>query len=215
MTNKWILPSSLTIAMGVSCVLFAFMASLVQKPKNQPAIKQVPGIEILTNLNKLDDEQTKPPAKTLPPKPNKAPPPNRQTVDIQQTTDVANKTPSYKSNMSIGEGIAVGSGQHTIAKPTFGSGNDNSAARAIVQIPPQYPIDAAQKGIEGWVKLSFSIDTDGTVTDIQVVDAHPKRIFNRAAKKALKGWRYQAKFVDAVPVMQHNMMIQLDFEMEK
>lgn len=84
-----------------------------------------------------------------------------------------------------------------------------------MQIPPQYPIDAAKKGIEGWVKLSFSIDTDGSVTNIQIIDAQPKRIFNRAARSALKRWRYQSKFVNAVPVMQHNMMIQLDFKMEK
>lgn len=215
MTNKWILPSSLTIAMGVSFVLFAFMASLVKKPQDVTPAPSGPIVEVLTQLNDPDAERTKPPVKTLPPKPDKAPPPTRQTVDIQQNPQTAKSSPKFDANVSIGEGITIGSGGHTVAKPIFGSGNGNNEARAIVQIPPQYPIEAAQKGIEGWVKLSFSIDTDGSVTNIQIVDAQPKRLFNHAAKKALKGWRYQAKFVDAVPVMQHNMLIQLDFSMEK
>ena len=214
MTNKWILPSSFTIALGVSFILFAFMASLVEKPQNIEHPPELPRPDVFTHLKDLSQQEIKPPAKTLPPKPDKAPPPQQQTVDIKQTTETTNSSPKFDIT-GIGEGISVGTGQYTVNKPTLGGGNSNSDARAIVQIPPQYPMDAAQKGIEGWVKLSFSINTDGSVTNIEIVNSQPKRIFDRAAKKALKGWRYKAKFVDAVPVMQHNLMIQLDFEIEK
>ena len=214
MTNKWILPSSFTIALGVSFVLFAFMASLVKKPQSTDIPIDLPSPDVFTNYKELSQQELKPPAKTLPPKPDKAPPPQQQTVDIKQATETTSSSPKFDIT-SIDQGISVGTGQYTVNKPTLGEGNSNSDARAIVQIPPQYPMEAAQKGIEGWVKLSFSINTDGSVTNIEIVDSEPKRIFDRAAKKALKGWRYKAKFVDAVPVMQHNLMIQLDFELEK
>lgn len=57
--------------------------------------------------------------------------------------------------------------------------------------PPRYPNRARSKGIEGYVKLSFSVDERGRVRDIEVADAYPEGVFDRAAKRALKRWRFE------------------------
>ncbi|MDX1380463.1 MAG: M56 family metallopeptidase, partial [Xanthomonadales bacterium] len=57
--------------------------------------------------------------------------------------------------------------------------------------PPRYPNRARSKGIEGYVKLSFSLDDRGRVRDIEVADAYPEGVFDRAAKRALKRWRFE------------------------
>ncbi len=91
----------------------------------------------------------------------------------------------------------------------------DKTATAVVRIDPKYPTQAAKDGIEGWVKLSFSIDTTGAVIDVQVLDAEPKRIFDREAIKALKAWKYQPQIKDGKAVAQQGMQVQLDFSLDK
>jgi protein TonB len=74
---------------------------------------------------------------------------------------------------------------------------------------------AQRNGTEGWVKLSFSINVVGGVEDVVVIEAEPKRVFNREAKRALKRWKYKAKIVDGKPVRQTGLTVQLDFSMEQ
>ena len=50
-----------------------------------------------------------------------------------------------------------------------------------------------QAGIEGSVTLRFSVDADGRVQDVEVVEAKPKRQFERAAIQAINKWRYQPR----------------------
>jgi protein TonB len=63
--------------------------------------------------------------------------------------------------------------------------------------------------------LRFSIDEVGGVTDIEIIEAQPKRVFNRAAKRALKRWKYKPKVVDGKTIKQTGLTVQLDFSMEK
>jgi protein TonB len=91
----------------------------------------------------------------------------------------------------------------------------DKTATALVRIDPKYPTQAAKDGIEGWVKLSFSIDATGAVIDVQVLDAEPKRIFDREAIKALKAWKYQPQMQDGKAVVQQGMQVQLDFSLDK
>jgi TonB family protein len=55
---------------------------------------------------------------------------------------------------------------------------------------PRYPMRARSRGIEGFVKLRFTLDERGSAKDIEVADAFPEDIFNRAAIKALKKWKF-------------------------
>ncbi len=91
----------------------------------------------------------------------------------------------------------------------------DKTATAVVRIDPKYPTQAAKDGIEGWVKLSFSIDASGAVVDVQVLDAEPKRIFDREAIKALKAWKYEPQIRDGKAVAQQGMQVQLDFSLDK
>jgi protein TonB len=92
---------------------------------------------------------------------------------------------------------------------------NNNEARPIVRVNPKYPMDAMREGTEGWVKLAFDINKVGKVVNISVIDSQPKRIFDKAARQALRKWKYQAKSVDGQAVYQKSRTVQLDFSMEQ
>ena len=62
----------------------------------------------------------------------------------------------------------------------------------IARVSPEYPRKAYLDGQEGWVDLRLTVAPDGSVADVQVVDAEPRRVFERAAIRAAMDWRFQA-----------------------
>ena len=87
--------------------------------------------------------------------------------------------------------------------------------RPIVRVPPRYPPDAASRGLEGWVRLSFSINEVGGVEDIEVIDSEPKRIFDRAAKRALARWKYQPQVEQGQAIVRTGLSVMLEFSLEQ
>ncbi|MFA6164577.1 MAG: TonB family protein [Methylobacter sp.] len=72
----------------------------------------------------------------------------------------------------------------------------------LERIPPKYPARAANRHIEGWVKIEFTITTSGTVEDAVVVEAQPAEVFDDSALKAINQWTFKEKIVDGVAVEQ-------------
>ena len=58
-------------------------------------------------------------------------------------------------------------------------------------VAPTFPIEARERGIDGWVDLHFVVGTDGAVSDIAVVGAQPAGMFEQAALDAVGHWHYQ------------------------
>ncbi|WP_052154930.1 energy transducer TonB [Aliiglaciecola lipolytica] len=91
---------------------------------------------------------------------------------------------------------------------------EDAETTPMIRISPKYPVHAARDGIQGWVKLKFSIDVSGAVKDIEVIDAQPKRTFDREARKALKKWKYKPQIVDGKPVEKTGLEVVLDFKLD-
>ena len=56
---------------------------------------------------------------------------------------------------------------------------------------PEYPRGAERRELEGYVVVSYNV-TDGKVKDVEVVEATPAGIFDRAVLRALEDWQYEA-----------------------
>lgn len=67
-------------------------------------------------------------------------------------------------------------------------------------VEPEYPLRARANGTTGWVDLAFDVQTDGTVTDITVLDSSPRNTFENAAVAAVRKWRYRPVVRDGHPV---------------
>jgi TonB family protein len=66
---------------------------------------------------------------------------------------------------------------------------DDRSLIPLVRIAPTYPPEALAAGLDGAVTLEFTIATDGTTTDVVVVDSTAPE-FEAAAMTALLRWRY-------------------------
>lgn len=71
----------------------------------------------------------------------------------------------------------------------------------IEMVTPEYPTAALQKGIEGWVQVEFTIDTNGTILQPTIISHSPSRIFDRAVLTALKKSRYRPQLLNGEPVV--------------
>jgi TonB family protein len=72
----------------------------------------------------------------------------------------------------------------------------NATVAKIVPLksrPPNYPWQARRQGIEGFVELEFSVNSAGKVTHVEVLDALPEGVFEKAASRALSRWTFAAK----------------------
>jgi protein TonB len=90
----------------------------------------------------------------------------------------------------------------------------SSAVIPLERIPPKYPARAANRHIEGWVKIEFTITTNGTVEDAVVVEAQPADIFDEAALNAINQWTFKEKIVNGVAVKQRAVQT-LQFKLTK
>ena len=73
----------------------------------------------------------------------------------------------------------------------FGVEGQDVKIRATEKVAPRYPLKARKQGIEGFVKLEFELNKYGKVKQAIVVEAYPEEIFNKAAIRALRGWRFE------------------------
>ncbi|HEV8689094.1 MAG TPA: TonB family protein [Ideonella sp.] len=71
----------------------------------------------------------------------------------------------------------------------------DGAPKILKKVPPEFPAEATRKGItDGVLKAKLSIDGNGAVTEVAIVEATPAKakIFNEAATAALNQWKFEA-----------------------
>ena len=86
----------------------------------------------------------------------------------------------------------------------------------LVAIAPQYPTRAAQRGIQGWCLVSFTVDGLGNVVEetIAVVDAEPANIFDRSSQRAAARFKFQPRVVDGKGVEVAGVQYLFRYELE-
>jgi periplasmic protein TonB len=85
----------------------------------------------------------------------------------------------------------------------------------LVRIPPDYPPRALSRGVEGWVRVRFTITPTGTVKAPRVVSADPPDMFDDAALKAIARWRYNPRIEGGVATERVGVETVIRFELEK
>lgn len=196
---------SILVGAAIAFGLFVVMAKLIEN-SSRPA-EEVPPIPVIDIVMNPPDDNTQTRQRVPPPPP---PPPSQPPKIEPVEPDNADVDADVGFNMP-----AVDVGGASIDIGGVGAMQRDGEATPIVRIEPKYPVQAARDGKEGWVRLSFTINEVGGVEDVQIIEAEPKRIFDREARRALRRWKYKPKIVDGKPVKQFNMKVQLDFKLDQ
>ena len=85
---------------------------------------------------------------------------------------------------------------------------------AVLRVEPDYPARAEQFGLEGWVLVEFDVTAAGTVDNVAVIEASD-RLFEAAAKRAARGFRYKPRIVDGQPLPSRGLRYRFRFEMPR
>jgi TonB family protein len=76
-----------------------------------------------------------------------------------------------------------------------------SSLQRIKYVAPKYPRAAQRRNISGWVDIIFTVDIDGSVTNISVRDSDPGDTFDESATNAVEAWKFE-------PVIENGVAIQ-------
>jgi protein TonB len=82
--------------------------------------------------------------------------------------------------------------------------------RAIERPQPRFPAAAARDGIQdGRVLAQLTVNSDGSVGRVEIVDAEPHNVFDKEVRHALSSWRYEA------PGQPRQTTVELLFKLEQ
>jgi TonB family protein len=84
----------------------------------------------------------------------------------------------------------------------------------VKSVSPEYPQKAMRRELEGYVDLNFTVDQAGEVVDVAVVKAEPADMFEDAAMRALKKWKFKPLVIDGEAVSQR-LALRMRFAMQK
>ena len=148
------------------------------------------------NLNTTELTPEKPPKP--PETPPETPPQDLDNIDPDAPT-IDIPRPTIDTNTNIG-----GPGGMNIAEGDY---------LPIVRVAPIYPSRALSRGIEGFVDMSFTVTTTGTVRDPIVLQS-TSSLFERAATRAVLKFKYKPRVVDGIPVDVSGVKTRITFQLE-
>jgi protein TonB len=206
------LPISFSLALGATATLFWFLGALTAvAPSPGPLIPTVPEIRITHVPEELPSA---PPPPVKPPKPEPIP---TDPILIEPTA-IKDPGPHMDVNPLLPGNPWTqreGGRPHDGPKEITGLGGTDHGPVPSVRIEPDYPPGAKDRGIEGWVTFRFTVARDGSVNDVEIVDAQPPHVWDSATKRAVSSWKYQPAVKDGAPVEQAGMMATYRFELER
>lgn len=177
----------------------------------QPRVRQPQRVVRQTPPPKVVRETPKPVPRAVTPKPatpKPAPAPSPvATPDPQLRSQLSNirneRTESPKVLTGRGNPQAppvapsnnsrtpVATGPRTVRQPRETGDSEGSNALTCRRCPqPSYPASARRRGVEGTPKVAFYVDSDGNVSNVQLVQSSGDEDLDAAALKQVTRWKY-------------------------
>ncbi len=172
------------------------------------------GLSLLAQIIAIDPREVfvneyihqKPTAVKLaePPKKEEAPEPPPQKAEANLLASLA---PDSFANQDLGSGVSFGSGG---SGPAVGGGGGFGTdagqlvkERSSINRPPRvamkgqldYPGEARQRNISGYVTLKILVAENGSVQSVEVEESEHRGIFDQAAMRSVKAWKFEPAMI--------------------
>lgn len=200
---------SFIAACVVALLLFVLMLSMVNPPRSEVTDEPV----AIANFVRMDSRNESTATRSRqqapqPPQPKTPQPPTPPTPSMASPSANLPKLDLQLPNIDTGIAIASApapslSGLTAAAAPSAApapapsatdlaaqSGGPEQEVMPLNDVRPEYPYRARQRGIEGHIKLAFTITAAGKVENIRVLEASPRNVFDREARRAAARWRF-------------------------
>jgi protein TonB len=180
----------------VIAVIFFLLLAYIVKPSSE-SLKNENSFRVVDFIRLKKDTSLREKTRAIPDRPEppkKPPPPDLVTPELQAPPQAPNLDIEFPD-------IAVPTDfKGAFLGPVAAGGN--SQVVPLVRINPQYPRNELLAGVEGWVKVRFTVEPDGSVSSPKVIQSKPPRVFDTAALRAIKKWKFKPKVVNGIAVQQ-------------
>jgi len=181
--------------------LFFVTLAYIVKPSNE-SLKTENSFRVVDFIRLKKDSSLREKSRTIPDKPEppkKPPPPDLVTPELTAPPTLPNLNIEFPD-------ISVPTDMKGAFLGPQNTGG-NSQLVPLVRINPQYPRNELIAGVEGWVKVKFTVEADGSVSSPKIIESKPPRVFDTAAMRAIKKWKFKPKVVNGVAVTQNGTQI--------
>jgi periplasmic protein TonB len=207
------LPISFLLALSTTIGLFWFLGLLISGRAHHDVVGTVARIDFTRLIRDSDIEtvsRVKPEIKKIEPPPSPQNVSTNTKASVAQGLDQSSLAPAGVDFGGSGEGGLRSGGVQAVAM----AGGSDRGPVPQVRLDPEYPPQAKDRGIEGWVLVQFTVTREGRTKDIVILDSQPKGIWDRATIRAVANWRYQPALKDGKPI-EATVRVRPNFEMER
>ena len=192
-------PISFILSILVTLTLIAAMYALIKM--KDPELNKAEGFKLpnFTYVAKNEDVQT------ITPKPNRP-------DEVQEQPEVPD-TKIVPDRVDINSELGLGAVKIGINRDLKGFNSNDGEFLPIFRAPPIFPRRALERGICGWVELSYTVTSAGTVADVIMVKSSSS-MFERNAVKAAQKYKYKPRQVGGKAVDVEGVSILISFEVE-
>lgn len=198
---------SFAAACAVALALFALMLGMVtpRQPSEPEAPLRIADYVPFAERSDTPSRSRQPaPERPQPPTPQPPTPatpqpvaaaPSLPTLEVSLPTldsniSLASAPAPSLAGLSAAPSAAAAAPAASSAAGPSGPPAQDSEVVPLNQVIPEYPRHALQRGIEGHVRLLFTITRDGRVENIRIAEARPRNVFEREARRAAARWRF-------------------------
>lgn len=190
--SGWRLAFVVIAAVAINVLIFSLADLLtLERPMNHDISDPIP-VELVSmpapEMPELIEEKKIPDPKPKPRldfQPQLAPSqPGAVSPDMVQV-DV---NPDFSSSAFNGAGLV------------FDGADLDTPPRALPRTAPPFPYRARQRNVSGSVTVKLKVLANGSVTDVQILDAEPKGYFEETVLKTVPTWRFEPGRIAGEPV---------------
>jgi protein TonB len=182
-------PIALLASCGISVALFSVLHALTSaraEVVEQLALSKVEFVRLRRSVE-IEEKKREKVERTKPQQELATP-----TLEVakQEGVDLELDVEAIAAGLGAEFGSAGGGGGDGRGALAFNAGLADRDPLPLVRVEPEYPPQARQRRLEGWVQLRFTISTAGSVKDAVVVKSS-HALFEKNAIRAVNKWKYQ------------------------